>query len=474
MRNPLSAAVSSAVAMVLSAMWPAAVPAAPPINDRSPFYRGEIHTTDDVQRVPVPDGYREPKGSFVLTGGRLFDGTGTAARPATIVVEGKTITQILAPGTTTYPKEAKIFDVTGNTVMPGLIDLHTHLTYVEKFGQPARLSAENESDATLRGIDRMQRFVQAGITSVRDVASNGEVPFALKRWQSEGRIAGPRVFPAGQLITGRGGHGTEGFVLMTAPDYDQAPLREASGPDAWRDAVRLQFKQGADIIKLASHFSQAEIEAAVEEAHALGIPVTVDAETQYIDMAIAVGVDCIEHPLPRSDKAIELMAKKGIASVPTLVPYRLIARLSGGYFGSTSRRFTLDENTILDMLKKMKERGVKMGIGTDLIVDWIRYLPFAYIDELKSFVAVGYSPREALVIATRTNAEILRMADRLGTIETGKLADLIVVNGRPDENLDDLTQVERVFVSGRLVVEAGEIRLARYPAEELPHKKDPR
>jgi imidazolonepropionase-like amidohydrolase len=440
------------------------------IFDRGPYYQGKPTTTDDVQRVPVPAGYNEPKGSFVLVGGRVLDGTGAEPRAATVVVEGKTIAAILSPGASNWPKDAQVYDVTGETIMPGLIDLHTHLTYVEEFGRPAALSGENVADATLRGINRMHIYAQSGITSVRDVASDGEVPFALKRWQSEGRVAGPRVFPAGQLIVGRGGHGTEGFALRTAPDYAQAAVREASGPDAWRDAVRIQFKQGADIIKLASHYSQAEIDAAVEEAHALGIPVTVDAETQYIDRAIKAGVDCIEHPLPRSDRAIELMAKNGIASVPTLVPYRYINRLGGGYFGSTSRRFTLTEDSIFEMLRKMKKSGVKMGIGTDLIVDWVKYLPFAYIDELKSFVAVGYTNSEALLAATRTNAQILRMGDRLGTLEVGKLADIIVIDGKPDQNLDDLARVARVFVNGRLTVDDGRIYSEPHEPEPAPQK----
>jgi imidazolonepropionase-like amidohydrolase len=441
------------------------------IFERGVYYQGKPNTTDDVQRIPVAPGYNEPQGSFVLTGGRVFDGTGAQPRTATIVVEGKTIKAILPVGASDWPKDAKVYDVTGKTVMPGLIDLHTHLTYVEEFGRPPPLSGENVADATLRGLNRMRIFVQSGVTSVRDVASDGEVPFALKRWQGEGRIAGPRVFPAGQLIVGRGGHGTEGFGLTTAPEYPQAPVREASGPDEWRDAVRLQFKQGADIIKLASHYSQAEIDAAVDEAHALGIPVTVDAETQYIDMAIKAGVDCIEHPLPRSDRAIELMAANGIASVPTLVPYRYINRLGGGYFGSTSRRFTLTEDSIFDMLRKMKKRGIKMGVGTDLVVDWVKYLPFAYIDELKSFVSVGYSNSEALIAATRTNAEILRMGDRLGTLEPGKLADIIVIDGKPDQDLDDLAKVQRVFVNGRLTVEDGRIHSEPHQPEPAPQKK---
>jgi len=441
------------------------------IFDRSPYYQGQPSTTDDVQRIPMPAGYNAPKGSFVIKGGRIIDGTGAAPRPGTLVVEGKTITAILAPGASNWPKDAKVYDVAGKTVMPGLIDLHTHLTYVEEFGRPPPLSGESVSDATLRGINRMRIYAQSGITSVRDVASDGEVPFTLKRWQSEGRIAGPRVFPAGQLIVGRGGHGTEGFGLTTAPTYAQAPVREASGPEQWRDAVRMQFKQGADLIKLASHYSQEEIDAAVNEAHALGIPVTVDSETQYIDMAIKAGVDSIEHPLPRSDQAIALMAKNGIASVPTLIPYRYISRLGGGYFGSTSRRFSLNEDTIFAMLKKMKQAGIKMGIGTDLVVDWVKYLPSAYIDELKSFVEVGFSKPEVLVAATKTSAEILRMGDRLGTLEVGKLADIIVVDGRPEQNLDDLAKLDRVFVNGRLTVEQGNLVSLRHVGEPAPPKK---
>ena len=110
------------------------------------------------------------------------------------------------------------------------------------------------------------------------------------------------------------------------------------------------------------------------------------------------------------------------------------------------------------MLRKMKQNGIKMGIGTDLVADWIKYMPTAYIDELKSFVAAGYSNSEALVAATRTNAEILRMDDRLGTIAVGKLADIIIVDGEPDKRLEDLARIDRVFVNGRMIVSGGEIR----------------
>jgi len=330
------------------------------------------------------------------------------------------------------------------------------------------LSSKNQADATLRALSRLEIYLQSGITSVRDLASHGQVPFVLKRWQAQGKIPGPRIFPAGQLITGRGGHGTEGFSAETAPGYPDAAVREASGPDDWRDAVRIQFKQGADVIKIGSHYSQAEISAAVEEAHALGLPVTVDAETKYIEMAIKAGVDSIEHPLPRPKQALKLMHEAGIDVIPTLIPYKYILQLSGGYFGSTSRRFSLNTQTIKDMLVDMKDAGLKIGVGTDLVADWIKFMPDAYIDELGSLVEAGFSTSKALEAATRSGAEILKMGDKLGTLQVGKLADVIVVEGAPDQNLDDLRNIDLVIVGGRLMVRGGRILKEKHQAVEFP------
>ncbi|MBC7789335.1 MAG: amidohydrolase family protein, partial [Anaerolineae bacterium] len=290
------------------------------IFDRRPYLFPDQNTSDDVRRIPVPAGYNEPAGSFVLVGGRVFDGTGRPAYPATIVVTGKKIIAILRPEQKEWPADAKVYDVAGRTVMPGLIDLHTHMTYVEKFDFSFGDMMLSGSEAAMRAAWRMGIYLQCGITSIRDVASHGDVPFVLKRWQSEGRIPGPRVFAAGQLITALGGHGAEGMALVTAPKNPNGQVYEAFGPDGFREAVRIQFRAGADLIKVASHYTQAEIDAATDEAHALGLPITVDAETQYIDMALKAGVDAIEHPLPRTDAAIARMVKQGVASVPTLVP----------------------------------------------------------------------------------------------------------------------------------------------------------
>jgi imidazolonepropionase-like amidohydrolase len=427
-------------------------------QDRRKLLDPSTPVSDDPRRVPVKPGPRGPEGTLVLRGGRIFDGTGAPAREGTLVIEHNKIVKVLPPGATGWPEGARVIDVTGKTVMPGLIDLHTHLTYPDSNSDFGR--SISDSDATLRATEKLRYFIESGITSVRDVGSMGDVTFRLKAWVAENRVAGPRVFPAGQFITAEGGHSTENtrdeLIEM------QGSTRLASGPDAWRLAVRDEFHRGADVIKLGSHFTFEEVKAAVDEAHALGLKVTVDAETFYIQRAVEAGADTIEHPLPRSEETIQLMARKGVAADPTLIPYIIIFDEWGGYFGSTSRRFTFSKDANLEMLRRLRRAGIKCGIGTDLILHWYKYLPWPYITELKQVVAAGGTPAEALVAATKTNSEILDMNDRLGTLEVGKLADVLVVDGRPDENLDDLAKVSVVIRDGYVVVQDGHVTTSRH------------
>ncbi len=431
-------------------------------SDRRRWLGAGQQVSDDPRRVPEPATPKGPEGTLVLRGGRVFDGTGAPARPATVVLQRNKIVHVLDAASTNWPRDARVIDVSGKTVMPGLIDLHTHLGYIE----PPFSSEDdpNDPDGTLRGMERLRYFIESGITSVRDVASAGNIPFVLKRWVARNAIPGPRVFAAGQLITGRGGHGAEGRLTKV-----DGSVIERTGPLEWRLAVRDLFARGADVIKIASHFSRDEVTAAVEEAHALGLKVTCDCETFYIHMAVEAGVDMIEHPLPRTDETIRLMAQKGVHADPTVyVDTYYFGRFGGGYFGSTSRRFGFGDSLNVQVLRRMKEAGIKMGIGTDLIVDWFRAMPQPYINELKYFTQVGYSVPDALVAATRTNAELLDMDDRLGTLQPGKLADVLVVNGRPDERLDDLANVDLVIRDGWMVVEGGKVVVPRHTPTAAP------
>jgi len=423
-------------------------------------------TTDDPRRIPIPPGPRGPEGVLVLRGGRIFDGTGAPVRPGTLVIRRNKIEKVLPTGSADWPKEARVIDLAGKTVLPGLIDAHTHIDYAEPGA--SFLMEISEADAMLRAVEKARFFLEYGITSIRDVGSLHNVPFRLKEWVSQNRVPGPRIFAAGAFITSTGGHGAEGID----PDIlVPKSTRIAEGPDQWRQAVREQFNRGADLIKTGSHFSREEIRAAVSEAHALGLKVACDAETFYIQWAAEAGVDVIEHPLPRTDETIQLMAQKGTQSVPTLVPYTYIFDQSGGYFFSTSRRFTFSKEANLEVLRRMKKAGIKMGIGTDLVTDWFHYLPIPYISELKYFVQAGYTIAEALVAGTKTNAEILDMDDKLGTLEPGKLADVTVIDGKPDENLDDLAKVDLVIRDGYLVVKGGEVVIPRHVPVIPPQPK---
>lgn len=426
-------------------------------QERTRFLDPSTEVSDDPRRIPVPPGPKGPDGALVLRGGLIFDGTGVSARDGNLVIERNMVVGILDPGDEGWPENARVIDVTGKFVMPGLIDMHTHLTYTEP-GVPTSY-ALSEADQTLRAIERLRYFIESGITSVRDVGSAGEVPFRLKDWVRQRRLVGPRIFPGGQLITGTGGHGAEGLDIHAA---GYGTMREASGPDDWREAVREQFKRGADFIKIGSHYSPEEVAAAVDEAHALGLKITADAETFYVTSAVEAGIDMIEHPLPRSDETIRMMAEAGTEAVPTLIPYIYIFDLAGGYWGSTSRRFSFSKEANLALLRRMREAGVKMGIGTDLVANWFRYLPNSYINELRQFIEVGYGTEEVLVTATRTNAELLDMADKLGTLEFGKLADVLVVDGRPDRDVGDLANVYLVVRDGEVVVLDGQVVIPRH------------
>ena len=436
--------------ILLSVAWSAT--AQVPRTERRKWLDPKTTVTDDPRRVPVPAGSFGPQGTLVLRGGRIWDGTGAAARPGTIVMTRNHITAILPAASTDWPKEARVIDVTGKTVMPGLIDLHTHIDYRMPGNSDAR--AWSRSDGALRGVERLRYYIESGITSLRDTGSDGETPFLLKEWLNEGRLVGPRIFAAGSVISGKGGHGAEVDIEGGRP---LPASREASGPADWREAVREQFRKGADFIKVTSHYTDEEIKAAVDEAHDLGLKITADAETFYIERAVRAGIDMIEHPLPRTDETIRLMAEKGVQSDPTLIPYSIIFRLNGGYFGSTSRRFTFSDSANFALVKKLKDAGVTLGIGTDLVFDWYQYLPWPYHEELRRFVKLGYSVPEVLGIATRVNAQMLDMGDKLGTLEVGKLADVLVVAGSPDQKLEDIANVDIVIRDGRIQVQGGQI-----------------
>lgn len=417
-------------------------------------------TSDDPRRLPIPTQKAPRDDVIVIRSGLIFDGTGAAARPGSLVIRGRHIEKIVDAGAQ-VPSNAVVIEAAGKTVLPGLIDLHTHLSH--PFPGQSSSRAWDLADATLRGVERLRYYIESGITSIRDATSIGGISIRLKEAVAANRIVGPRVFAAGRGIAATGGHGREGQGAR-----EVASGEAANGPDQWRAAVRRQFDDGADVIKLFSHFTAEEVKAAVDEAHELGLRVMVDAETFYIERAVRAGADVIEHPLPRTDETIRMMAKQGTYAVPTLVPYIYLFATHGGYWNSPSRRFTFDRAANLDVVRRMHRAGIKMGVGTDLSGDWFRMLPGPYITELKELVAAGLSTTEALQAATRIGAEILGMSDKLGTLGAGKLADVLIVEGAPARNLDDLARVDTVIRDGLVVVRNGQLVIPRHIAAPEP------
>lgn len=438
-----------------------------PRNDRRPVLAPDARTTEDPRLIPLKAVGRTD--AIVLKGGRLFDARTATVAAATIVIQGDRIAAVLPAGTASgWPAGAEVIDVTGKTILPGLIDLHVHATYPDR-ATPIDEQA-NDGTGVLLGLRNLRWMLESGITSVKDLNGVGLAPYLLAEASAANTITAPRVFTAGHIITGTGGHATERPVTPShGPDF----AWERDGADAWRAAVRQTFKNGASVIKVASHFSPDEIRAAVNEAHTLGLKVTCDCETIYTQMAVDAGVDIIEHPLPRTDATIEAMARHKTASVPTLQVYQNLLDTAGGFYGSTSRRFTMTAQGNFDVFRKMKAAGIVMGIGTDTIGDANRTMPNNYIAELKWFVKGGYSIPAALQVATLVNARLLDMDDRLGSVEVGKLADVIVVDGRPDEDLDALHKIDIVIKDGLPLVRDGQVVTPRHVPAPLAKPSPP-
>jgi imidazolonepropionase-like amidohydrolase len=454
-----------AIAVAMSAVF-AGVGAGDQIQDRRSVLAPTERTTDDPRRIPRrPSTDDRPR--IVLRGGRIFDALGTV-REGSLLIEGNTITALLPSGVETWPADAQVIDVTGKTVMPGLIDMHVHLTYPDP-DTPIDEHA-SEGSGVLRGARNARYYIESGFTSIRDMNGVRNAPYLLSDWSAANAIPAPRVFTAGHIITGTGGHATERPIT---PNHGPEFAWEVDGPDAWRAAIRKTFKEGASHIKIASHFSADEVAAAVDEAHLLGLKVTCDCETVYTAMAVRAGVDTIEHPLPRTDETIAEMAKRKVSAVPTLQVYQNLLERSGGYYGSTSRRFSMTSQGNFDVFKKMKAAGILMGVGTDTIGGAHRQIPNTYIAELKWFVKGGYSIPEALKAATITSAKLLDMDDKLGSLAPGKLADVIVVDGKPDANLDDLQKIDIVIKDGQMVVRSGQVVTPRHVPVPLPKPAAP-
>ncbi|MEW5900273.1 MAG: amidohydrolase family protein [Acidobacteriota bacterium] len=380
---------------------------------------------------------------IALVGGTLIDGNGGSPLPnAVVLIEGQKIKAVGSAAATKIPDKARKIDVSGRWILPGLIDCHIHTTYPYN---ETEFFTDTESLATLRALHVMDMYLRSGVTSIRDVGSPVASMQALLAGASFGYIDSIRLFACGNLITVTGGHG-DGLKAALAAD----------GPWAWRKAVREMAKAGFGHIKISPTFTLEEAQAAVDEAKTLGLRITAHGgglsdttPTTMTRIAVQAGAQCIEHLNEMTDDVLDLMAQKGVYNVPTLSVYRELYKAKKVPPVLIEKR-GWSQAMHETLFKKARERKIIMGIGTDAVGEFMKLYPGVYFTEMKYFVELGASPMETIVAATKNGAIILGKADELGTVESGKLADIQVIKADPLKSLDALGKPEIVIVNGRV------------------------
>ena len=407
---------------------------------------------------------------MIVLKGRVLDGNGGAPiEKGAVVLEDDRIRLVCRQSELPDDPTAEVYELEDGTIMPGLIDAHVHMgwgsaTAVDWISMTPQLSMA-------RALRDMAQLRQQGYTAFRDLGSD---VLLMRPAVAEGLLDVPRIFGAGRIISQIGGHGDVYQKLsLEASQRAYSPAFIVNGVDEVRRACRINARNGADLIKIMttggvfsqgdratphSHFSQEEIRAAVEEADNMGSYVTTHAQANRgIKLALKNGVKCIEHGFYLDEECIDLMVKNDCYLVPTLAIMH------------TSKLYFQGKEGVLPYLKEKTERSyeahyrslemarkahITVGVGCDFLGDAAFGCPYSEATlELERLCVAGYTPMEVITMATKVNARLLQMEDQLGTLETGKLADVLLVEGRPDEDIRVLRRSDHV----KLVVQDGRI-----------------
>lgn len=399
----------------------------------------------------------------VVRCGTLIDGVSDSPiAGATVVIEGNAIAAV-GDIDDAAASGAEVIDLDDATCLPGLIDAHAHLLIKTEDYQVDHLRRSSAYKA-LRGLAVAQEMLNAGWTTIR-IAGDADVHYAhldLRTAIEEGLFRGPRISGAGHYLSITGGGGDINFF---SPEHEVvADGLVADGIDAMRRAVRQEVKYGSDWIKVlasgammsagdnpdSAHFSPEELRVLVEEATRLGVPVAAHAHSaEGIRQAVRAGARSIEHGTFLDREGIDLMAERGTWLVPTLYVMEpgLINNEPTEKDLELAARLRTFRAERYELLRAAFEAGVKIGVGTD-------YVGFPVVDMAREFallVEAGLTPMQAIQAGTSVNAELLGWEDRVGTIEPGRLADLIAVDGNPLDDLSLLQRVSFVMVDGAVI-----------------------
>lgn len=382
---------------------------------------------------------------------QIIDGSGGAPVPGqSVVIEGSTLSWIGPTESAPAFTPERVIVGGGRTLLPGLINAHVHLC---NDGAPdlfAQVRDDSIPLATLRAARSARLTLESGVTTVRDCGAASNIVIELGRAIADGFIVGPRVRAAGRVITMTGGHGH--FMG-----------READGPDAIRRATRAEIKEGADFIKVMATggvltpgvnpantaLQLDELRVVADEAHNSGRRVTTHAiGNAGIKNALRAGIDSIEHGFYLDDEAIELALEQGTFLVPTLLAIASILEhgVADGVPAWVVEKAEIEAEANRTGFKAAVDAGVKIAAGTDAGTPFNRHYDMAR--EMSMMVGFGLTPLQTITAATRNSAENLDVLHTVGTIEVGKSADLLLVDGDPSTDIEAISRVVLVTKEG--------------------------
>jgi imidazolonepropionase-like amidohydrolase len=372
-----------------------------------------------------------------------------------ILVHGDQIQQV--GGNLPIPQGAKVIDLSKATVMPGFIDAHVHLTMAAGHSGPAGLTISVPRSALI-GARNARVTLMAGFTTVRNLGAEGFSDVALRDAINDGDVIGPRMQVSGPMISITGGHGDNSILPF---EYHATGDGVADGPDELRHRVRENIKYGADVIKFAASggtmskgdnplleaYSPEEMQVLISEAHRQGRKVATHAHSALaIKDAVRAGVDSVEHGIFLDDEGIALMKQHGTYLVPTSFPlFWYMDNMASMHLP----KYTEDKIKVILPIGKASmsnafKQGVKVALGTDAGV----YPHGLNGGEFSTMVKLGLTPTQALQAGTVNAADLMGWTDQVGSIEAGKFADIVAVNGDPLADISILEHVDFVMKGG--------------------------